>query len=227
MNRTLSVVRLQLVNKQTYLWVPLLVLGGALLITMVIFALLPVEGIVGGGAQAPMWYFLVVGVQSLTLTFPFSQALSVTRREFYLGTMLTALLASTALAVIYVLGGLLEGATGGFGTGSIFFQVPGVWDEGWAGAGLVYLVLSFAFFQVGFFCATIYKRFGAMVLTTGLILLALLLLAGVWLVTRLEAWGRFWGWVAETGVLGLTLWSLPLLAVLALVSYASLRLALP
>ena len=94
MNRTLSVVRLQLVNKQTFLWVPLLVLGGALVITMAIFAMLPVDGIVGGGAQAPMWYFLVVGVQSLTLTFPFSQALSVTRREFYVGTMLTALLAS-------------------------------------------------------------------------------------------------------------------------------------
>ena len=227
MNRTLSVVRLQLVNKQTFLWVPLLVLGGALVITMAIFAMLPVDGIVGGGAQAPMWYFLVVGVQSLTLTFPFSQALSVTRREFYVGTMLTALLASAALGAIYVVGGLIEDATGGFGTRSVFFKVPGVWAQGWAAAGFIYLVLSFAFFQVGFFCATIYKRFGALVLTAGMIAVALLLLVGLWLITRLEAWGEVFSWVAGTGVLGLTLWSLPVLALLALVSYAALRRALP
>lgn len=227
MNRTLSVVRLQLVNTQTYVWVPLLVLGGAFGITMLIFALLPVGGIVGGGAQAPMWYFLVVGVQSLTLTFPFSQALSVTRREFYAGTVLTALLASAALAVIYVLGGLLEEATGGFGTGSIFFQVPGVWSDGWAVAGLLYLVLSFAFFKVGFFCAVVYKRFGTLVLTTGLIAAAVVTLLVVWAVTRLEAWGQVTGWVADAGVLGLTLWSLPVLGVLALVSYGLLRRALP
>ena len=227
MNRTLSVVRLQLVNTQTYVWVPLLVLGGAFLVTMTIFALLPVDGIVGGGAQAPMWYFLVVGVQSLTLTFPFSQALSVTRREFYLGTVLTALLASAVLAVIYVLGGLLEEATGGFGTGSVFFQVPGVWSDGWAVAGLLYLMLSFAFFKVGFFCAVVYKRFGTLVLTAGLIVLALLVLVGLWVVTRLEAWSQVAGWVADTGVLGLTLWSLPVLVLLALASYGLLRRALP
>ena len=52
----------------------------------------------GGGAQAPLWYFDVVGIQALTLTFPFSQAMSVTRREFFLGTLLTAAFTSSILA---------------------------------------------------------------------------------------------------------------------------------
>ena len=91
MSRTLNVVRMQFVNRQTYIWVPLLVLVGAFVLSLMIFAMIPDDGVkVGGGSQAPLWYFLVVGVQSLTLTFPFSQAMSVTRREFYLGTLLTA-----------------------------------------------------------------------------------------------------------------------------------------
>ena len=34
----------------------------------------------------------------MTLTFPFSQAMSVTRREFFIGTLLTAILGSLELA---------------------------------------------------------------------------------------------------------------------------------
>ena len=92
--RIFNVVRLQYVNRQTFIWVPLIVLGGAFVVTWGIWAVLFANGVradmYGGGAQAPLWYFAVVGVQALTLTFPFSQAMSVTRREFYLGTLLTA-----------------------------------------------------------------------------------------------------------------------------------------
>ena len=102
MNRTLSVVRMQLINKQTYIWIPLIILGGAFVLALAIYAMLAGSGVTGpfygGGAQAPLWYFLVVGIQALTLTFPFSQAMSVTRREFYLGTLLTAALTSAILA---------------------------------------------------------------------------------------------------------------------------------
>ena len=84
MNRTLNVVRLQLVNRMTYIWIPLIILFGALAITLAIYAMVTSGGgtvmMFSGGAQAPLWYFMVVGIQALTLTFPFSQAMSVTRR---------------------------------------------------------------------------------------------------------------------------------------------------
>ena len=109
MNRTLNVVRMQLVNRQTFIWVPLIVLGGSLIISIAIWVILNQAGVTanmyGGGAQAPLWYFGVVGVQAMTLTFPFSQAMSLTRREFYLGTLLTAALTSGILAVVFVIGG--------------------------------------------------------------------------------------------------------------------------
>ena len=57
MNRTVNVVRMQLINRQTYIWVPLMVLGGALLITLAIYAIIHNAGadgpMYGGGAQAP------------------------------------------------------------------------------------------------------------------------------------------------------------------------------
>lgn len=54
MNRTVSVVRMQLINRQTYVWVPLLVLGGAFLLTLAIYAMLETSGITGAKyAAAP------------------------------------------------------------------------------------------------------------------------------------------------------------------------------
>ena len=71
----------------TYIWIPLIILVGALVLTLAIYAILAGNGapgpFYGGGSQAPLWYFLIVGIQALTFTFPFSQAMSVTRREFY------------------------------------------------------------------------------------------------------------------------------------------------
>ncbi|HIE60593.1 MAG TPA: hypothetical protein EYQ02_02600, partial [Microbacterium sp.] len=121
MNRVGNVVRMQLVNRQTFIWVPLLVLGGTLAVTLMIWAMLPPEAVkYGGGAQAPMWYFFAVGIMGMTQTFPFSQAMSVTRREFFLGSLLTAGLTSAILTVIFVIGGFIEKATNGWGVNGYF-----------------------------------------------------------------------------------------------------------
>lgn len=232
MNRTLNVVRMQLVNRQTYIWVPLIVLGGAFLITLAIYAIIRSSGaegavLVGGGAQAPLWYFGVVGVQALTLTFPFSQAMSVTRREFYIGTVLTAAMTGGILAVIFVLGGLVEQATGGWWMDGAFFHLGWIWEAGPLAAGLFYFATAMVFFVVGFWAATVYKRFGPMWLTIVLVGLAVVLVAAVWLITRLEAWAAVATWFVEQGAVGLALWGLLLTAVLAVLSYLTLRRAVP
>jgi len=231
MNRTLNVVRMQLVNRQTYIWVPLIVLAGSLVVTLAIYGIIAGAGVegpmYGGGAQAPLWYFAVVGVQALTLTFPFSQAMSVTRREFYVGTVLTAVATAAILAVIFVLGGLLENATGGWGMNGYFFHLPWVWEAGPLGAALFFFTLALLFFVCGFWGATIYKRFGTAVLTVVLLALALLLVGALWLVGRMEAWAQVLGWFGDQGAAGLALWALLLIAVLALISYLTLRRAVP
>lgn len=231
MNRTVNVVRLQLINRQTYIWVPLMVLGGSLLVTLAIYAILSNAGIgtpkYGGGAQAPLWYFGVVGVQALTLTFPFSQAMSVTRREFYLGTLLAAALTGLALSLVFVIGGLIEDVTGGWGMNGYFFYLPWIWEAGPLAAALFFFTVTMLFFVSGFWSATIYKRFGSVALTTVLVGIAALLVLALFLVGQMNAWVDVFAWFATQGALGLALWGLLLAAVLAGISYLTLRRAVP
>ena len=208
MSRTLNVVRMQLANRETFVWVPLLILGSAFAISMIIWGILSSAGVTvnmyGGGAQAPLWYFVAVGVQALTLTFPFSQALSVTRREFFVGTMLTAALTSAILAAIFVVGGLIELATGGWGIGGYFFALDWLWTSGPLMAGLFFFMLTMTVFSLGFWAATICKRWGALRLTAILVAISLVLLGAVWVITATRSWGSVMEVIVGSGVSGLT-----------------------
>ncbi|WP_125129933.1 hypothetical protein [Microbacterium sp. 10M-3C3] len=228
MNRTLNVVRMQFVNRQTYLWVPLIVLGGSLVLSILVWALIPYDGPkYGGGAQAPFWYFGVVGVQALTLTFPFSQAMSVTRREYYLGTLLTAGLTSAILTAIFLVGAGIERATGGWGVNGYFFLLDWVWGAGVLGAALFYFAIAMLFFAAGFLGATVYKRYGMVGVTVGLIGLGLVLVALLWSIGRADAWASFFGWFADLGPAGLGALLAALAAAAAVVAFPLLRRATP
>lgn len=223
-SRVLNVVRLQFVNKVTYLWMPLIVLGGSFLISFLIFAMIPIdEPKYGGGSQAPLWAFLAVGIQAMTLSFPFSQAMSLTRREFYLGTLVAAAITGVILSTVFVLIGLLEQATEGLGVNGYFSYLPAVWEAGWWGAWITYFVITMFFFVIGFWSATIYKRWGTIMVTIVLVGLGLLLVGAVFLITHLEAWPATWTWLVETGPLGLALWAVPAIALMAAGSYLTLR----
>ncbi|MER7797265.1 hypothetical protein [Microbacterium sp. NPDC096154] len=227
-SRIRNVVRLQFINTQTYLWVPLLVLGGALLLNIAIFAIIPTGGPkYTGGAQAPMWYFLAVGIQALTLSFPFSQAMSITRREFYLGTLLAAAIAAAMLSTLFVLLGLIELATDGYGIGGYFAHLPDVWQQGWWAAWIVFFVLTMLFFVLGFWFATIYKKGGPLALTVVLLAVGLAGIGALYVIGRLDAWTAVGAWFGSVGVLGLALWGVPLTAVLAVGSYLTLRRLTP
>jgi hypothetical protein len=228
MSRTVNVIRMQLINRQTFIWLPLIILGASFLMSLAIYAMIPYAGPkYGGGAQAPLWYFLAVGVQAMTLSFPFSQALSVTRREFYLGTLLTAVLTSVILAAVYVVGGFIEQATDGWGLNGWFFRLPWVWEQGPAAAAVVYFGLAMLLFIVGFGCALLYKRFGPLGLTIVLVGIGVLLLGALYLVGRANAWAALFEWITAQGALGLSLWGMVLAAVIAVGSFLTLRRAVP
>jgi hypothetical protein len=233
MNRTLNVVRLQLVNRQTFIWIPAIILGVTALITLAVYVIIHSatggdnDGMYGGGLQAPLWYFFAIGIYALTLTFPFSQAMSVTRREFYVGTLLTAAATALGMAIVFVVGGLIEAATGGWGMNGYFFHLPWIWESGPLAAGLFFFVVAMGFFVIGFWGATVYKRFGPMGLTIALVLVAVVLLAAVWLITQTGSWPAVWGWLVTSGVLALTLWAALLVVVLAGSSFAMFRRLLP
>ncbi|BCW20147.1 hypothetical protein NtRootA9_28550 [Arthrobacter sp. NtRootA9] len=226
-NRMLNVVRLQFVNTQTFVLVPALVLGGAWLISMLIFWIIGGAGVdgvkAGGGSQAPLWYFLAIGIQAMTMTFPFSQAMSLTRREFFIGSLAAAAVSGFGMALVFVLLGLFEQATGGYGINGYFAYLEWIWVAGPFAAGLTYFTATLFFFTVGFWFATIFKRFGALGLTTALLGTGLVLVAFAALATFQQAWPAVGRWFTETGSLGLTLWGLLLTGFLAVGSYLTLR----
>ncbi|MGO2431332.1 MAG: hypothetical protein ACTJF3_08115, partial [Glutamicibacter arilaitensis] len=154
MNRIIKVARMQLINKATFIGIPLIILGASFLFTLIIWWLVRrngAEGIMyGGGAQAPMWYFLALGIQALTLTFPFSMAMSISRRSFYLGTVALFSVCALVLSVFYYLMGLVEKATGGWGLDGRFFALQWVADNNWFIQIMFYFVLMLLLFMVGF-----------------------------------------------------------------------------
>jgi hypothetical protein len=228
MRRTLNVIRLQLINRQTFIWVPLIVLGSATLISVLIYAMIPVDSPkYGGGGQAPLWYFFAVGISAMTLTFPFSQAMSITRREFFTGTMITAILGSAFLGVIFLVGAGIEVLTNGYGVNGYVFYLPWLWEAGALGAFTVYFTLALFLFVLGFTGATIYKSWGPVVLTIVSVGLALLIIGLVFLVTRLDLWLQVGAAIMDLGALGLALWGLVGVAVLAVVSFLAFRRATP
>jgi hypothetical protein len=228
MRRTFNVVRLQLINKGTFVWYPLIILAAAVVISVLIYALIPVDTPkYGGGGQAPLWYFFAVGMSAMTLTFPFSQAMSITRREFFFGTMLTAILASALMGVLFLIGGGIEIATNGYGVNGYMFYLPWLWDSGPGGAFIAFFALALFFFVIGFTGATIYKSWGQLVLLIVGIGLTLILVALVFLATRLELWPHVGAAINDLGALGLALWMLLITAVFTGVSFLAFRRTIP
>lgn len=231
MNRALNVVRLQLINRQTFVWIPLIILFGSLAISLLIYGIIQSSGargvMISGGVQAPLWYFGVIGAQALTRTFPFSQAMSITRRDFFIGTLLTAVLTAGLLAAVFVIGGLIEQATNGYGMNGWFFYLPWVWEAGPLAAGVAYFALAMLAFVIGFWAATVFKRFGSLVTVITLVGVGLMAVAVAWLVTATRSWPAVVDTVVTLGAFGLAVCGILITLVLATSSFATLRRAVP
>lgn len=231
MNRALNVVRLQLINRQTFVWIPLIILFGSLAISLLIYGIIQSSGargvMISGGVQAPLWYFGVIGAQALTRTFPFSQAMSITRRDFFIGTLLTAVLTAGLLAAVFVIGGLIEQATNGYGMNGWFFYLPWVWEAGPLAAGVAYFALAMLAFVIGFWAATVFKRFGSLVTVITLVGVGLVAVAVAWLATATRSWPAVVDTVVTLGAFGLAVCGILITLVLATSSFATLRRAVP
>jgi hypothetical protein len=222
----LGVVRLQLINTQSLVWVPLIVLAGAVVISLIIIGLIPGDDVkVVGAANAPLWYFVALGVQSMTLAFPFSQAMSVTRREFFSGTLVLGAIASAMMASIFLILAGIEALTDGFWMNGRIAYLPYLFESGWVDAWLSYFTATLFLFVIGFWMATIWKRFGTLAVVSIGVGLGLVITIAIFLITKMEWWVPVITWFGDIGVIGVTLGGLVLTAALALGSYATLRRA--
>lgn len=229
MNRIMKVARMQLMSRWTYLGIPAVIIGGSFLLSLAIWALIPDE--VGtkysGAGQAVMWYFFGLGIQSLTYTFPFSQGMSVSRRRYFLGTVGLFAAIAAAISILYVVLGKVEVATNGWGVQGRMFALDWVADRNWFEQLFFYFILMMFLFLLGFWGATIFKRWQ----TTGVMIasfsVAALLLAFVALVTWQGWWVAIGSWMISLTPMLVGLLVLALVALLGGGSYLTLRRATP
>ena len=224
MNYVSKVVRLQLVNRWTFIGVPLMVLGGSLLIVILLGLVIPNDGVmITGAAQAPLWYFIVVGVQALSLTFPFSQAMSVTRRDYFLGTLATFVLFSLAFGVVFLVLALIEQATNGWGVDTLVFAIPWLLNAGWLAVILSVAALAIVMFLIGLWMATIYKRWGTVVIVAISLGLGLVMVGVIALITYFQWWQAVLTWVVGQTPMSMAGWLLVLIVALSAGSFLTLR----
>ena len=228
-HRALGIARMQLINKWTFLGIPAVIIAGSFLVSLAIFALIPDSAGVkySGAGQAVMWYFFGLGIQSLTLSFPFAQGLSVSRRNFFFGTVGLFTVLAAVISAVYVILGVLEKATNGWGLQGQMFGLAWVADRTWAIQWFFYFILMMFLFLLGFWSATVYKRWQ----TTGVLVMtlsaAVLLVGAVALITLQGWWTAVGTWIIALTPLSLGALALVLVLVLGGAAYLTLRRATP
>ena len=229
MNRALGVAKMQLINKWTFLGIPAVIIASSFLLSLVIFALIPntVGNKYSGAGQAVMWYFFGLGIQSLTLSFPFAQGLSVSRRNFFLGTVGLFTVLAAAISALYVVLGWVEQATNGWGLQGQLFALDWVADRSWFIQWFFYFVLMMFLFLLGFWAATVYKRWQATGTLIMCLSLAVLLVGAIALITLQGWWPAVGAWMVSLTPLSLGALALVFVLALGFAAYGTLRRATP
>lgn len=220
---------MQLINKWTFLGIPAVILVASFALTLAIWAIIPnsVGVKYSGAGQAVMWYFFALGIQSLTLTFPFSQGLSVSRRSFFIGTVGLFAVVAAAVSGLYVALGAVETASQGWGLNGRMFALQWVADQPWSVQLFFYFVLMMFLFLAGFWGAAVYKRWQA----TGTLVMGLSLAVAAVAVAAVITWQGLWpavgSWILTLTPVSIGALVLGLAALLGVGAYLTLRRATP
>lgn len=227
--------RLQFVVRTNFIHVPVMVFFAAWAIAVGIGVWLhnlPAgpftedEPFYAGASQAAVWCLAFMGGYAASHTFPFSMALSFSRRVYVLGTFMAFAAVSAAFGVAFSLAALLERVTDGYGIHAYTFDLPMLTESsGIVGAGALAAALCLMVMLLGFSVVILYLRLGLAYTWTVLLGIALLLILGVMLITTNEAWPAVGRWFGDQSSLDLALWTLPLSLVFAGNAYVLIRRA--
>jgi hypothetical protein len=209
MNTLVTVARYHLVDRVSLVALPWGILAFSFLVNVIVSLSVPTgpHGIYTGGLATIYVFLLVCGALSMTRSLPFGLMLGVSRRSYYLGTALLALV----LGMVYGLGltllQVVERATNGWGVSLHFFRVPWIMDGPWYQTWLTSLVLLVLCFLYGIWYGLVFRRWsvpGLVAFIAAQILVALLVVVTVSVTHNWTAFGHFFTTVtalALTGVL--------------------------
>ncbi|GIG85996.1 ABC transporter permease [Plantactinospora endophytica] len=230
MNRVLTVTRVQLVGWQNTVGWPWLLLIMIFAVNYAVFlAIGDIEDNPTTGALISIYIVVfVTSINWITQLLPFSMALSVIRRTFYLATALFLVVQSVVFGILLFLCQLLEDATDGWGIRLRFFGLNFIDQQNPLLQIAIYTMPFILLGFLGIFVAVFYKRFGL----TGMWLLStgtLLVLAGLAvLITWLDLWDGIGRWLTDQPMAAWFVgWPVLLAALLAGAGYLTIRRVTP
>ena len=226
MNRVMNVMKMHTKDKWGWFFVPWIILFFSFFINLII-------GIISGG-KSPIYtgglasiyiYMFVAGLVSITQMFQFAIGLSVRRKDFYLGTAGLFISLSSAIAIVLFILSVLEKVSGSWGVNLHFFHLPYLSDGSVIEQLLINFVLMLNMFFLGSMISSVFQRFGSkgILILLGAIGIVVTILS--FLCTYYEWWSDIFQWFTQHSAFEITMWTVPVIAVYMLVSYAFLKKA--
>ncbi|SFF21190.1 hypothetical protein SAMN05216378_5486 [Paenibacillus catalpae] len=222
MNRIANVIKLLNRDKHTWMTVPAGILGSSFIVNVIIGFGSGIA-IYTGGLSSIFIYMLVLGIIVLPQTFPFAISFSIRRTDYFIGTVLNAILSSALVTLILMILAAIEDATNGWGVQLHFFNLPFLTDGNLAQEFLTEFILLLTMFLLGFAIGSVFRKFraiglfvtslAAMIVTTLLVVLA----------TLNNWWEPIWNWLQEITAFELSLWLLPIALCFAILSFLLIR----
>lgn len=235
-SRVVSVMRLHFVNIGTIIVIPWVIMAVIFFANLAIWLAIELatdadddvpEQIWSGGVVYIFVYMLVVAIQAINATFPYAQGLSVTRRDYALGTGLAFVVLAAGYAVALSVLSVIEDATGGWGLGGRVFAAFAFGDDTLLDRLLVNFLGLLFFFFIGSLFGAMWVRWRLWGVLSLTILLVVLLVGATFGITIADAWPTVAEWFVSTGPIGLALWTLLPTVIAAVAGFFILRRATP
>ncbi|MEV6906306.1 ABC transporter permease [Amycolatopsis sp. NPDC051071] len=205
MNTLVTIARYHLVDRLQFLVLPVGVTFFAFGVNLAIFATLQEDHQnYSGGLFTLFVFMLVCGALSMTKSLPFGLALGVSRRSYYLGTVLLVAGLSALYSVGIVVLQAIEEATGGWGLNLNYFRVPWLLNGPWYLTLLTSFVLLTLMFMYGMWYGLIYRRAAVVGVVLFSAAQVLVLLGIVLLLTWTGSWSKLGTFFSTLTVGGMT-----------------------
>jgi hypothetical protein len=223
MSTLVKVARYHLVQPFQYLAIPWAVMAFAFAVNVIIFARTPLSqhmvqtssGLASvastdsrytGALSSIFVMFLVLGLVGISRSLPFGLALGVSRRSYYAGTALLAVVLACADGLALTGLQAIERATGGWGVHMGFFRVPYLLNGPWYLTWLTSFVGLALLFVYGMWFGIVYRRWNLFGILTFIAAQVTVLLAAALVVTWAHGWagvGHFFTGLTAAGLTGL------------------------
>jgi hypothetical protein len=223
MSTLIKVARYHLVQPFQYLGLTWMVLAFTFAVNEIIFAVAPVshhtvttahglvsvantDGRYTGALCSFFILFLVLGVTSIGRSLPFGLALGMSRRSYYAGTALLAVVLACADGLALTALQAIERATGGWGVHMHFFRVAYLLNGPWYLTWLTSFVGLALLFVYGMWFGIVHRRWNLFGTLTFIAAQVTVLLGAVLVITWAHGWtgvGHFFTGLTVAGLTGL------------------------